>query len=80
MNNNGLPTVNYLNLTAASSIDVYKRQHQQDADLAATGQERICIREEQHREEDKLQPLYEAIVAGKLNLRLKSPGKPLRKE
>jgi methanogenic corrinoid protein MtbC1 len=26
----------------------------------------ICIREEQHREEDKLKPLYEAIVAGKL--------------
>jgi len=41
-------------------------KHQQDADLAATGQERICIREEQHQEEDKLKPLYEAIVAGKL--------------
>ena len=34
--------------------------------MAATGQERICIREEQHQEEDKLKPLYEAIVAGKL--------------
>ena len=49
-----------------SSTSVNTNEHQQDADLAATGQERICIREEQHREEDKLQPLYEAIVAGKL--------------
>ena len=49
-----------------SSTAVNTNEHQQDADLAATGQERICIREEQHREEDKLQPLYEAIVAGKL--------------
>ena len=49
-----------------SSTAVNTNEHQQDADLAATEQERICIREEQHREEDKLQPLYEAIVAGKL--------------
>ena len=49
-----------------SSTAVNTNEHQQDADLAATGQERICIREEQHREEDKLKPLYEAIVAGKL--------------
>ena len=49
-----------------SSTAVNTNKHQQDADLAATEQERICIREEQHREEDKLQPLYEAIVAGKL--------------
>ena len=49
-----------------SSTSVNTNEHQQDADLAATEQERICIREEQHREEDKLQPLYEAIVAGKL--------------
>lgn len=49
-----------------SSTSVNTNEHQQDADLAATGRERICIREEQHREEDKLQPLYEAIVAGKL--------------
>ena len=49
-----------------SSTSVNTNEHQQDADLAATGQERICIREEQHQEEDKLQPLYEAIVAGKL--------------
>ena len=49
-----------------SSTAVNTNEHQQDTDLAATGQERICIREEQHREEDKLQPLYEAIVAGKL--------------
>ena len=49
-----------------SSTSVNTNEHQQDADLAATGQERICIREEQHREEDKLKPLYEAIVAGKL--------------
>lgn len=49
-----------------SSTAVNTNEHQQDADLAATGQERICIQEEQHREEDKLQPLYEAIVAGKL--------------
>lgn len=49
-----------------SSTSINTNEHQQDADLAATGQERICIREEQHREEDKLQPLYEAIVAGKL--------------
>ena len=49
-----------------SSIAVNTNEHQQDADLAATGQERICIREEQHLEEDKLKPLYEAIVAGKL--------------
>ena len=49
-----------------SSTAVNTNEHQQDADLATTGQERICIREEQHREEDKLQPLYEAIVAGKL--------------
>ena len=49
-----------------SSTAVKTNKHQQDADLAATGQERICIREEQHREEDKLKPLYEAIVAGKL--------------
>lgn len=49
-----------------SSTAVNTIKHQQDADLAATGQERICIREEQHREEDKLKPLYEAIVAGKL--------------
>ena len=48
-----------------SSTAVNTNEHQQDADLAATGQERICIREEQHQEEDKLQPLYEAIVAGK---------------
>ena len=49
-----------------SSTAVNTNKHQQDADLAAIGQERICIREEQHREEDKLKPLYEAIVAGKL--------------
>ena len=49
-----------------SSTAVNTNKHQQDAYLAATGQERICIREEQHREEDKLKPLYEAIVAGKL--------------
>lgn len=49
-----------------SSTSVNTNENQQDADLAATGQERICIREEQHQEEDKLQPLYEAIVAGKL--------------
>lgn len=49
-----------------SSTAVNTNEHQQDADLAAIGQERICIREEQHREEDKLKPLYEAIVAGKL--------------
>ena len=49
-----------------SSTSVNTNEHQQDADLATTGQERICIREEQHREEDKLKPLYEAIVAGKL--------------
>lgn len=49
-----------------SSTAVNTNEHQQDADLAATGQERICIREEQHREEDKLKPLYEAIVAGEL--------------
>ena len=49
-----------------SSTAVNTNEHQQDADLATTGQERICIREEQHQEEDKLQPLYEAIVAGKL--------------
>ena len=48
------------------STAVNTNEHQQDADLAATGQERICIREEQHQEEDKLKPLYEAIVAGKL--------------
>ena len=49
-----------------SSTAVNTNEHQQDADLAATGQERICIRGEQHLEEDKLKPLYEAIVAGKL--------------
>ena len=49
-----------------SSTSVNTNEHQQDADLAATGQERICIREEQHQEEDKLKTLYEAIVAGKL--------------
>ena len=49
-----------------SSTSVNTNEHQQDADLAATGQERICRREEQHLEEDKLKPLYEAIVAGKL--------------
>lgn len=49
-----------------SSTSVNTNEHQQDAGLAATGQERICIREEQHQEEDKLKPLYEAIVAGKL--------------
>ena len=49
-----------------SSTAVNTNEHQQDADLATTGQERICIREEQHQEEDKLKPLYEAIVAGKL--------------
>ena len=49
-----------------SSTAVNTNKHQQDADLAAIGQERICIREEQHLEEDKLKPLYEAIVAGKL--------------
>ena len=49
-----------------SSTSVNTNEHKQDADLAATGQERICIREEQHLEEDKLKPLYEAIVAGKL--------------
>ena len=49
-----------------SSTSVNTNEHQQDADLATTGQERICIREEQHLEEDKLKPLYEAIVAGKL--------------
>ena len=50
----------------SSSTAVNTNEHQQDADLAATGQERICIWEEQHRQEDKLKPLYEAIVAGKL--------------
>ena len=49
-----------------SSTSVNTNEHQQDADMAATGQERICIREEQHLEEDKLKPLYEAIVDGKL--------------
>ena len=49
-----------------SSTAVNTNKHQQDADLATTGQERICIREEQHQQEDKLKPLYEAIVAGKL--------------
>ena len=49
-----------------SSTAVNTNEHQQDANWAATGQERICIREEQHLEEDKLKPLYEAIVAGKL--------------
>lgn len=49
-----------------SSTAVNINEHQQDADLATTGQERICIREEQHQQEDKLKPLYEAIVAGKL--------------
>ena len=49
-----------------SSTAVNTNKHQQDADLAATEQERICIREEQHQQEDKLKPLYEAIVAGKL--------------
>ena len=49
-----------------SSTSVNTNEHQQDADLATTGQERICIREEQHQQEDKLNPLYEAIVAGKL--------------
>ena len=49
-----------------SSTAVNTNEHQQDADLAAIGQERICILEEQHLEEDKLKPLYEAIVAGKL--------------
>ena len=49
-----------------SSTAVNTNEHQQDADLAAIRQERICIREEQHLEEDKLKPLYEAIVAGKL--------------
>ena len=49
-----------------SSTAVNTNKHQQDTDLAATGQERICIREEQHQQEDKLKPLYEAIVAGKL--------------
>ena len=49
-----------------SSTAVNTNEHQLDTDLAATGQERICIREEQHLEEDKLKPLYEAIVAGKL--------------
>ena len=56
-----------------SSTSVNTNEHQQDADLAATGQERICIREEQHREEDKLQPLYEAIVAGKLEPAVEVP-------
>ena len=49
-----------------SSTAVNTNEHQQDADLATTGQERICIREEQHQQEDKLKPLDEAIVAGKL--------------
>ena len=49
-----------------SSTAVNTNEQQQDADLATTGQERICIREEQHQQEDKLKPLYEAIVAGKL--------------
>ena len=48
-----------------SSTAVNTNEHQQDADLATTGQERICIREEQHQQEDKLKPLYEASVAGK---------------
>ncbi len=56
-----------------SSTSVNTNEHQQDADLATTGQERICIREEQHLEEDKLKPLYEAIVAGKLEPAVKIP-------
>lgn len=52
--------------TGSSTSSINADEHQQNADLAATGQERICIREEQHQEEDKLKPLYEAIVAGKL--------------
>ena len=49
-----------------SSTAVNTNEHQQDADLATTGQERNCIREEQHQQEDKLKPLDEAIDAGKL--------------
>ena len=56
-----------------SSTAVNTNEHQQDADLAAIGQERICIREEQHLEEDKLKPLYEAIVAGKLESAVELP-------
>ena len=42
-----------------SSTSVNTNEHQQDADLATTGQERICIREEQHQQEDKLEPAVE---------------------
>lgn len=51
-----------------SSASVGIVGHQQDATPTAMGQERICIREEQQPEEDKLKPLFEAIVAGKLEL------------
>lgn len=48
-----------------SSTSTTINESQQDV-ASATGQECICIKEEQHQEEDKLKPLYEAIVAGKL--------------
>ena len=49
-----------------SSISVNTNEHQQDTDSVTIGQEHICIKEVPHQEEDKLKPLYEAIVAGKL--------------
>lgn len=48
-----------------SSTSATINESQQDV-ASATRQECICIKEEQHQEEDKLKPLYEAIVAGKL--------------
>lgn len=48
-----------------SSTSTTINESQQDV-ASATGQECICIKEEQPQEEDKLKPLYEAIVAGKL--------------
>ena len=49
-----------------SSTSVKTNEHQQDTDSVTIGQEHICIKEAPHQEEDKLKPLYEAIVAGKL--------------
>lgn len=49
-----------------SSTSVKTNEHQQDMDSVTIGQEHICIKEAPRQEEDKLKPLHEAIVAGKL--------------
>ena len=52
--------------SATSATPEEEQQLQQQAAKQSTEQDSICLTETAKQEEDKLQPLYEAIVAGKL--------------